>query len=109
MSYRVTKQYARGSEINCETFKALSEARFYVEKHVVADAAMKVKVIYRIYEFQDLHSEYDSSESDFSGEQSQGSQGKSSGASFHPTPLASAPRPPGMPQNWREEDEEKKK
>lgn len=39
----------------------------------------------------------------------QGSQGKAQAASFKPTPLATSPRPSGMPATWfKDEDEDKK-
>lgn len=115
MSFRITKQYARGPEIAFgERFKQLAEAQAFVNQRLMEEALMNVKVIYRIYDFDDFHSKYDSTEVDTSSIRSQASEGgKGNAASFKPTPLNTAPRPPGTPQKWLvdkdDEDKEKRK
>lgn len=116
--YKVTKQYGRGAEINMGgRFNNLVEAKAFVDKHIMEDALMNVKVIYKIYEFDELLSEYDSSKVNTAAARTsdeQGSQGKGSTASFRPTPLNTSPRPPGTPPKWihdadeDKEDKEKK-
>ena len=74
-------------------------------------------MIYRIYEFTELLEEFDPAkpraggmpaESSSQSQESQGSQGKGSGESFRPSPIGTTLRPPGMPQNWRKDEEEDK-
>ncbi len=114
MQYIVKGQYGRGGEVKLEEFKQLNEATTYIEKKLVEDDTMRVKVTYRIYEFGDVIKEYDPDKVDISSfrtpsQEQQGSQGKGSGASFRPTPLSTTPRPPGSPQNWVKDDDEEKK
>lgn len=110
--YKITKQYGRGSETSLpERFKELNEAKSFVNEKLQEDAAMGVKATYRIYEDDEVHSEYDSSNITLSREESSSSQGKGSGSSFSPTPFSTAPRPSGTPQKWikDEGDGDKKK
>lgn len=114
--YKVGKQYGRGPEtILDERFNNLSDVKAFVETKLADDAALNVKAIYRIYEDDEVHSEYDTSKvviTPASSQASQGSQGMGSGASFRPTPLNTAPRPAGTPQKWmvdEDEDKDKKK
>ena len=111
MRYKVSKQYTRGTESYCAQFSDINDAKFFIQARLADDAALNVKVIYRIYEFTELMQEFDPNKSGESASGGTGSQGKSSEASFRPTPLSSSPRPAGMPQNWRVEkdDEDKKK
>ena|SRR5579862_9867172 len=115
MRFKVTKEYARGGESQFAQFTQVEEARSFIKEKLTDDAALKVRVIYRIYEFTDLLEEFDPDKlgtSSGATQSSAGSQGKSSEASFRPTPLSTAPRPAGMPQNWRvdkDKDDEKDK
>lgn len=115
MQYKVTKQYQRGIEQLAKTFTGESDARAYIEKHAAENASMKIQVTYRLYDFDDLMAEIDSSKvtsqsSTSPSAESSGAAGKGSGANFRPTPLPMAPRPSGMPQNWRsdKDDEDEK-
>jgi hypothetical protein len=99
MIYKITKQYGKGKEISDRQFSTLKEAKDYMQQNAESDAAMKTQVIYRVYEFDEVVYEVDSSKIDISSQFSSGdsSGGKSSSATFRPTPLATAPRPAGMP------------
>ena len=110
MTYKVTKQFGTNRELDSGQFKTLPEAKKYVQQQVQADAAMKVKSIYRIYEWDDLIEESHSDKivvSAPSGNSDDSHGGKGSGAK--PSPLSTVPRPPGSPQTWQEyknDDEE---
>ncbi len=108
MTYKVTKQFGNNREIDSGQFKTLSEAKKYLTEQSQADAIMKVKSIYRLYEWDDLIEECHSDRvvvATSSGDSE--SHGKGSGVK--PTPLSTVPRPPGTPQTWpqRDEDEDK--
>lgn len=113
--FKVTKQYGRGSETAFDVrFNHFKDAKAFVEIKLLEDAAMNVRATYRVYEYDEMHTEFDPAKIDIAllksqhhAQESQGSQGKGSTASFRPTPLNTAPRPPGTPQKWsKEEDEE---
>lgn len=109
MRYKVTKQYARGAESQFAQFTEINEAKFFVEAKLQADAALNVKVIYRIFEVTELVAEYDPSQPGTTSSQTSGTQGKSSEASFRPSPLNTTARPAGMTQNWKfDKDDDKK-
>lgn len=109
MIYRVTKQFSTGSEQPCQQFKTLQEAKVYALDSASKNAALKIKVVYRVYEFDDIMETYDSAKV---GDEAQSSSaattgGKSSGSSFQPTPFATAPRPSGLPHNWVKDSDNK--
>lgn len=105
MQYRVACYFGKGTDQPCAHFKLLSDAQLFIEKKLALDAAMKLSIIYRLYDLTDLIKEYNPAQA-----QAQGSQGKSSSATFRPTPFNTAPRPAGTPQRWLvdPEDDEKK-
>lgn len=112
-SFKVTKQYGRGPETSFDArFPNMQAAKAFVDEKILEDAALNVKAIYRIYDFDDVVGEFDASKMDVSQlapkreESASGSQGKGSTASFRPTPLNTAPRPPGTPQKWMKDEEE---
>ena len=110
MRYKVTRQFRGAAEAQCAQFKDPTDARFFIEKKLVDDAAMKVSATYRLYEFDEVLAEYDPSKAGVILEQTSDSQGKGSSAGFRPTPFNTAPKPAGMPQKWgKDEDEEKQK
>lgn len=111
MQYKVTQQYQRGIEQLAKTFTRESDARAYIQEHATVNASMKIQVTYRLYDFDDLLAEVDSSKltsasTTSAGSDAPGSTGKGSGANFRPTPLPMAPRPSGMPQNWRSDKDD---
>lgn len=111
MIYRVTKQFSGGSEQPCQQFKTLDEARVYAADCASKNAALKIKVIYRVYEFDDVLVTLDSSKISTEAEGSSDAGavgGKQSGANFRPTPLQTTMRPAGMPQNWSTPPDEDK-
>jgi hypothetical protein len=108
MKYKVSKQYARGPESFCAQFADVNDAKFFIQARLADDAALNVKVIYKIYEFTELLQEFDPANPNAAASGAS-SSGKSSEANFRPSPLSVAPRPSGMPQNWRKDDDEDKK
>lgn len=110
MRYKVVKQYGRGPETIFAQFEDVSDARAFVEAKLEADAAMRIKVIYRIKEFTEVLEEFDPDKG-ASAQGSNSSQGQSSGAGARPSPFSTAPRPAGMPSKWAtsQNDDEKDK
>lgn len=112
MHYKVTSQYAGAREIPGEQFDDLNKAKAFIENKMRENAALKLKVIYRLYEWDDLIQEFDPSKmaapTAGSGESGSGSQGQGKGASFRPSPLQSSPRPPGVPPSSFKDDEDDK-
>ena len=112
MIYKVTKQYGAGAEAIAESFKTLEDAKKYMDKSAAQDATMKIKVTYRVYEFDDLLHEVDSSKLETSrsgGEGESSAGGKQGEAAFRPNPLATGAKPKGAIQHWRDEEEDKDK
>ncbi len=100
MLYKVTKQYARGSDAPVAEFNELNDAKLFIEAKLQADARLKVKITYRLFEGIELLQEFtESSQPASSGGAGQG-QGAQQSSSFQPTPFKTAPRPGGMPQSW---------
>jgi hypothetical protein len=110
MQYKVTQQYQRGLEQLAKTFVKEGDARAYMQEQLAYNASMKIQVVFRLYDFDDLMAEIDSAtfkpEAPASGESSSGA-GKSSGANFRPSPLQTTLRPNGMPNNWKDDDKKK--
>lgn len=112
MPYKVTKQYGRGLETIAQRFKNIDEAKRFMLQSAESDAAMKVQCVYRLYDFDDVIDTLDSTKIDLSSKTTDssdaGSQGKTSSATFRPSPLQTTPRPPGMPaNNWSTDDKDK--
>lgn len=106
MRYKVTKQYARGTETQCAQFDDVNDAKAFIQLKLEQDRALKVSVIYRIKEFTEVIEEFDPARM---GDAGQSSQGQSSSASFRPTPFNTAPKPAGTPQKWTTGDDDEKK
>lgn len=110
MQYKVTQQYQRGLEQTAKTFVKAADARAYIQEQAAYNASMKVQVVYRLYDFDDLIAEVDSAtfkpEAPASDEGG-GSAGKGSGSNFRPSPLQTTLRPGGMPNHWKDDDEKK--
>lgn len=110
MKYSVKRQYGRGADTAFAEFNEISDAEFFITHKLQADANMNIKVIYKIYEFNEVISTFDADNvTPSAGTKDQGTQGKSSTSSFRPTPFNTAPRPSGTPQKWIKDDEEDKK
>lgn len=111
MTYKVTRQYGKGSESPFATFDDLNDAKAFIELKLKLDAALKVAVTYRINQFGDVIEEFDPSTAQTTSASSNSeSQGRSSSSTSRPTPFATAPRPSGMPAKWstNEDDKDKK-
>jgi hypothetical protein len=106
MRYKVTRQYDKGIESHFAQLSDLHDAKLFVNAKLAEDAALNLKVIYRILEFTEMVMEFDPTKQNASTTATQGSQGQSNQANFRPSPLSTTARPPGMPQNWREDDDE---
>lgn len=111
---KMTKQFVAGGREQpvSKSFKSMDEAKAFALDNIQSDAAMRIQTIYRIYDFDDLMATIDASTITQSADASGRSQGQKSGATFKPSPLQMAPRPPGLPaNNWVEpkKDEDKKK
>lgn len=114
MQYKVTHQFQRGLEQFDKNFTKEVDARAYIEEKLAQNAAMKIQVVYRLYDFDDVIESWDSAtyqpaEKTPPSESAAGGAGKNSEMAFRPTPLQTSPRPKGMPQNWRPKDEDEKK
>jgi hypothetical protein len=107
MRFKVTRQFAKGTETHFAQFADLNDAKLFIQAKLADDAALNVKVIYRIEEFTDVIMEFDPDKQGVTTPG--GSQGKTSEANFRPSPLSTSARPPGMAQNWRTDEEDKKK
>lgn len=113
MIYNVTKKYESGSEQPCERFEKLDQAKSYALECAEKDASVRVKVIYSIYEFDEVVETVDSTkitirhDSKESDESSSSSKGQ--GAAFRPTPLETSPRPKGTAPRWIHDDDKNDK
>lgn len=111
MQYKITKQFGTGREVADKTFTTLFEATEHVQQCAEADAAMKVKTVYRVYEFDEVIHEVNSATvvlSSPSSESSGSGSGKGSGISFNPSPLMTSAKPKGAIQHWKKNDEDEK-
>lgn len=114
MTFKVTKKYGHGKEIQVpQHFKNVAEAKSYIEKEIFEAQAHHTNIIFRIYDFDELHSEYDSKhhKPQDAGDADTGSSGgKGNAQNFRPSPLTTSLRPAGMKNNWvdaKDEDEKK--
>jgi hypothetical protein len=114
MIYRVTKSYGRGPGTDVGSYGDVAQAKREIQKRLADDVLMKIKgVVYSLYEGFDLLEQFDekaleSSSQGGSDDQSGGSKPGSS-QSFRPTPLNTAPRPPGSPPAWLKDEDDTKK
>jgi hypothetical protein len=107
MRFKITRTYARGGETTCAQFLDLFDAQFFVEKKLAADANLNVKVIYRLFDGDNV-TEFNPNTTDYSSTDAD-SSGKGNAATFRPTPLDMTPRPPGTPPIWFKDEEDDKK
>lgn len=107
MAYRVTAQYGSGRELLCQQFQKMDDAKHFIMDSLRDNAAMKINVVYRLYEWDDLLHTFSSADPSMQDDTSSlGGQGK--GASFRPSPLNTSPRPAGMPHSsFKDDDKEK--
>lgn len=112
MSFKITKQYGQGPATTLsQRFTNLEQAKSFVNEQLEADILMGVQnTQYKIYDFDDLVSAHDKTNlvKTTVQQEDESAQGKGKSASFRPTPLSTTPRPPGSPQNWRNDDEDNK-
>lgn len=113
--FKVMLRYGRGPETQSgTTFKTLDEARAHFNKEIQKAVMMKSNAIYRLYDFDDVIEEKDTSKMDVSqlprdpDEASSSSQGQGNASRFSPTPLSTSLKPKGATSNWKDEDKDKK-
>lgn len=112
MIFKVTGQYGTGRENHLKDYKEEEDARSYIKEELEKAARLKTPAIFRLYDFDDLVAEFDSTKeiiSPASQSESGASQGQGRATSFKPTPFNVAPTPRGVPHNWVKDDEDKKK
>lgn len=108
MKYKVTKRYSRGSDTPFAAFSDKQDALLFIDQKAQEDARLTVKVVYSLLEFDEVIEVFDPDKRQETTQQdSQSSQGKTSTASFRPSPFNNAPRPSGTPPKWLKDDEEK--
>lgn len=117
--FTVVKCFGR-SEIREKDFTRLEDAKNFILTKLKEDMTFRINATYRIYEGADMVKEFtqqdapkaSTSSSDSSSDSSSGSGSASKGSRqvFSPTPLSTTPRPPGIPQNWKDvtDDDDKK-
>lgn len=115
MSFKVTQQFGSGRETLSQQFTTLEDAKKHALEFAEQKKSMKIDAIFRVYDmYDDVVATYDTknliTQSKDSDDTDAGSStgGKGQSASFRPTPLATSPRPAGMPQNWRSDPEDDK-
>ena len=107
-------RYGRGPETLSGEFKTLDEAKIHFNKEIQKAVMMKSNAIYRIYDFDDVIDEKDTSKMDASQlprepEASGSSQGQGNASRFSPSPLSTSLKPKGATSNWKDEKDEDKK
>lgn len=114
MSFKVTQQFGSGRETVSQQFVNADDAKKHALTAAEEKKAMKIEAIYRVYDlYDDVIATYDTKTltvaTPTNNDDNASSGGKGQGASFRPTPLATAPRPSGTPPKWLVDDEEDKK
>lgn len=105
MRFRVTNQYAKGSEDVLAEFKNQTDAEHFINLKLNQDNLLKIKVLYHLYDSFDLVKTYDAADADTAEESST----TSSQTTARPTPFNTTPTPAGTPKKWwTNEDEEDK-
>lgn len=107
LPYEVKIKYDRGSDKLVAKFDSRRDAEIFIQAKLADDERTKVKATYRLGKGHDFE-EFTQTGGGVASTQTQGSQ-RSSTQSFSPTPMPTAPRPPGMPANWGSKDEGEKK
>src|SRR3990167_7555874 len=106
--YRVTKRFARGAEAQIAEFRQEEEAKIFVHEKLQEDANFKINAVYCLYEGSDLHQEFTQNdlEATISSSSDTTTQQSSRGQRFSPTPMNTAPRPPGIPRSGFKDEED---
>jgi hypothetical protein len=107
LTYKIAAKYQKGPEHVLAKFDKINEAKAYIQNKLQDDVSLKVNVIYNLYELGELIASFDQSAIDGSAGGGGGQQ-QSSGQRFSPNPLQTNLRPPGTPQNWVDDETEKK-
>lgn len=111
--FKISEQYGRGTErFLSQSFRDANTAKSFIQEKLQEQSLMGVAVIYRLYDFDELVQEFDSTkiENTTSSSQEATSSGKGTGANFSPSPLSTKPRPGGMPHSsWRDDEDKKGK
>jgi hypothetical protein len=106
--YKITKKYgAHGHEspVSSPVFKKLDDAIKHVHSLIESDAAMKIHVIYRIYDFDELLKEIDSTKLASPTAPTDQDQSGGRGAGSRITPFSTTARPKGAVLPWQNDDD----
>jgi hypothetical protein len=115
MIYRITRKAGSSSELEVGKFDNMAKAKAEIQNRLAEDARLNMKnVIYILYEGFDAIEQFDQSKLQkapaSSQESSEPSGGAGKGQSFRPTPLPTAPRPPGTPPpTWKDDENDENK
>lgn len=110
MTYKITKQFGKGSEITeHQTFKALADAKKYADQEAQNQADLKIQVTVRVYDFDEECYTITAQEmNQIKKTEDTGSadkQGQNNASQFNPSPFDTSPKPKGMPAKWDKKSE----
>lgn len=107
MFYQVSREYQRGNEDYIAKFVNRSDAEAFLRMKHESDQLLKVQVIYRLYDRNQVIETLatDSSAAIFGAARESGVRSSGSGSS--PTPFKRVPLPPGVPYSAVKDEGEK--
>ncbi len=108
LPYEVRIRYDRGSDKLIAKFDSRRDAEMFIREKLADDVRTKVKASYRLGDGHDFE-DFTPGNAGVASAQTQSSQQRSSTQSFSPTPMPTAPKPPGIPTSWSNKDEGEKK
>jgi len=108
LTYKVGAKYAKGPEKLIAKFDQVNEAKEYIQAKLEKDAALRVSITYLLYDMGELMESF--AQGDQGGASSSGGgQSQASAQNFRPSPLQTAPRPPGVPpSSFKDEKDDSK-
>jgi hypothetical protein len=111
LTYKVKAKYAKGPENLIAQFEGIAEAHKFILEKLEMDAALKVNVLYNLYDTGELMETFDQSKLQTSqgsnseeGISAGGGQQQSGTQRFSPSPLQTTMRPTGMPVSSFKDD-----
>jgi hypothetical protein len=114
MQYSVKGKYLRGGEIIFDSFKEMNQAKNYIKDKLLADTTLNVKVIYRLYDYDEMIHEYDPDQNSTQAfiknqkNDKQDAQQHSTNTNQRPNPFSITLKPPGALDKKRSIDEKTK-
>jgi hypothetical protein len=94
LPFKVCAQYGRGPEQVIADFKALDDAKSFIQDKLERDASHRVSVAYLLYDLGELMERFEPGQAESSNT---GGQSQSSSNAARPSPLQTTLRPTGMP------------